>query len=73
MAITRGEGSESSRQVTGLRRARLFVKTYTFGRSLLFFITQVFTYRHMRQQIVAGNWKMNKTLDEGLELTKMIL
>ncbi|MEZ4964025.1 MAG: triose-phosphate isomerase [Saprospiraceae bacterium] len=27
----------------------------------------------MRQQIVAGNWKMNKTLDEGLELTKMIL
>lgn len=27
----------------------------------------------MRQQIVAGNWKMNKTLDEGLELTKSIL
>ncbi len=27
----------------------------------------------MRQQIVAGNWKMNKTLEEGLELTKNIL
>jgi triosephosphate isomerase len=27
----------------------------------------------MRQQIVAGNWKMNKTLEEGLELTKEIL
>lgn len=27
----------------------------------------------MRQQIVAGNWKMNKTLEEGLELTKAIL
>lgn len=27
----------------------------------------------MRQQIVAGNWKMNKTLEEGLELTKQIL
>lgn len=27
----------------------------------------------MRQQIVAGNWKMNKTLDEGLELVKSIL
>ncbi len=27
----------------------------------------------MRQQIVAGNWKMNKTLEEGLELTKSIL
>ncbi|MBL7827701.1 MAG: triose-phosphate isomerase [Saprospiraceae bacterium] len=27
----------------------------------------------MRQQIVAGNWKMNKTLEEGLELTKGIL
>lgn len=27
----------------------------------------------MRQQIVAGNWKMNKTLEEGLELTKIIL
>jgi triosephosphate isomerase len=26
----------------------------------------------MRQQIVAGNWKMNKTLEEGLELTKNI-
>lgn len=30
-------------------------------------------YKRMRQQIVAGNWKMNKTLDEGLELTKNIL
>jgi len=27
----------------------------------------------MRQQIVAGNWKMNKTLTEGLELTQAIL
>lgn len=27
----------------------------------------------MRQQIVAGNWKMNKTLAEGLELTQAIL
>ncbi len=27
----------------------------------------------MRQQIVAGNWKMNKTLEEGLELVKSIL
>ena len=27
----------------------------------------------MRQQIVAGNWKMNKTLEEGIELTKSIL
>jgi triosephosphate isomerase (TIM) len=27
----------------------------------------------MRQQIVAGNWKMNKTYEEGLELTKAIL
>jgi len=27
----------------------------------------------MRQQIVAGNWKMNKTLEEGLELCKAIL
>lgn len=27
----------------------------------------------MRQQIVAGNWKMNKTLAEGLELTKALL
>ncbi|MBN8676880.1 MAG: triose-phosphate isomerase [Chitinophagales bacterium] len=27
----------------------------------------------MRQQIVAGNWKMNKTLEEGVELTKAIL
>lgn len=27
----------------------------------------------MRQQIVAGNWKMNKTLAEGLELTQTIL
>jgi len=27
----------------------------------------------MRQQIVAGNWKMNKTLEEGLELTKAVL
>ncbi len=27
----------------------------------------------MRQQIVAGNWKMNKTLEEGLELTRAIL
>ncbi|HMX41789.1 MAG TPA: triose-phosphate isomerase [Saprospiraceae bacterium] len=27
----------------------------------------------MRQQIVAGNWKMNKTLDEGLELVRSIL
>lgn len=27
----------------------------------------------MRQQIVAGNWKMNKTLDEGVELTKAFL
>ena len=27
----------------------------------------------MRQQIVAGNWKMNKTFEEGLELTKDIL
>ncbi len=27
----------------------------------------------MRQQIVAGNWKMNKTLEEGLELAKAIL
>lgn len=27
----------------------------------------------MRQQIVAGNWKMNKTLEEGLELTRNIL
>lgn len=27
----------------------------------------------MRQQIVAGNWKMNKTLDEGLELIKAVL
>lgn len=27
----------------------------------------------MRQQIVAGNWKMNKTLGEGLQLVKEIL
>lgn len=27
----------------------------------------------MRQQIVAGNWKMNKTLEEGVDLTKAIL
>ena len=27
----------------------------------------------MRQQIVAGNWKMNKTLEEGLELTRAII
>ncbi|MFN4257370.1 MAG: triose-phosphate isomerase [Saprospiraceae bacterium] len=27
----------------------------------------------MRQQIVAGNWKMNKTLDEGTELVKSVL
>lgn len=27
----------------------------------------------MRQQIVAGNWKMNKNLEEGLELTKAVL
>jgi triosephosphate isomerase len=27
----------------------------------------------MRQQIVAGNWKMNKTLEEGLELAKAVL
>lgn len=27
----------------------------------------------MRQQIVAGNWKMNKTLEEGLELVKAVL
>jgi len=27
----------------------------------------------MRQQIVAGNWKMNTNLDEGIELTKAIL
>lgn len=27
----------------------------------------------MRQQIVAGNWKMNKTLEEGTELVKAIL
>lgn len=27
----------------------------------------------MRQQIVAGNWKMNKTLEEGLELVRSIL
>lgn len=27
----------------------------------------------MRQQMVAGNWKMNKTLEEGLSLTKAIL
>jgi triosephosphate isomerase (TIM) len=27
----------------------------------------------MRQQIVAGNWKMNKTLEEGIELTKAVL
>jgi triosephosphate isomerase len=27
----------------------------------------------MRQQIVAGNWKMNKGFEEGLELTKSIL
>lgn len=27
----------------------------------------------MRQQIVAGNWKMNKTFDEGVELVKAIL
>jgi triosephosphate isomerase (TIM) len=27
----------------------------------------------MRQQIVAGNWKMNTTLEEGLELCKAIL
>ena len=27
----------------------------------------------MRQQIVAGNWKMNKTLDEGTELIKSVL
>lgn len=27
----------------------------------------------MRQQIVAGNWKMNKTLEEGVELVKAIL
>jgi len=27
----------------------------------------------MRQQIIAGNWKMNKTLEEGLELVRAIL
>lgn len=27
----------------------------------------------MRQKLVAGNWKMNKTLDEGLELVKAVL
>jgi triosephosphate isomerase len=27
----------------------------------------------MRQKIVAGNWKMNKTFEEGLELTKNLL
>jgi triosephosphate isomerase len=27
----------------------------------------------MRQQIVAGNWKMNKNLEEGLELAKAVL
>jgi triosephosphate isomerase len=27
----------------------------------------------MRQQIVAGNWKMNTTLEEGIELTKAML
>ncbi len=27
----------------------------------------------MRQQIVAGNWKMNKTLEEGIELTRAIV
>lgn len=27
----------------------------------------------MRQKIVAGNWKMNKTLEEGLELIKAVL
>ncbi|HAD14861.1 MAG TPA: triose-phosphate isomerase [Saprospirales bacterium] len=27
----------------------------------------------MRQQIVAGNWKMNQTLEEGIELTRLIL
>ncbi len=27
----------------------------------------------MRQQIVAGNWKMNKTLEAGIELTKAIV
>jgi triosephosphate isomerase len=27
----------------------------------------------MRQQIVAGNWKMNKTLEEGIELARAIL
>ena len=27
----------------------------------------------MRQQIVAGNWKMNKNFDEGVELTRGIL
>jgi triosephosphate isomerase len=27
----------------------------------------------MRQQIVAGNWKMNKSFEEGIELTKSIL
>ena len=27
----------------------------------------------MRQQIVAGNWKMNKTLEEGLDLTRSII
>lgn len=26
----------------------------------------------MRKNIVAGNWKMNKTLQEGLELAKGI-
>jgi triosephosphate isomerase (TIM) len=26
----------------------------------------------MRKQIVAGNWKMNKTLQEGIQLTKEI-
>ena len=27
----------------------------------------------MPQQIVAGNWKMNNTLDEGLKLTSEIV
>jgi triosephosphate isomerase len=27
----------------------------------------------MRQQIVAGNWKMNQNLEEGIELTRLIL
>ncbi|MEE9460759.1 MAG: triose-phosphate isomerase, partial [Bacteroidales bacterium] len=26
----------------------------------------------MRKQIVAGNWKMNKTLQEGIDLAKSV-